>query len=512
VTVDRYATIGGDLGSLSIGDITVNAGKSTSVSIDDSTIAVSGDVESITIGDFNAVIGVSAALSYSPTIDISETIGDVQMGDISITAGKNAFVSYTVNIEAGEGIGDFTVGDVDVVAGASASIEYLWVTAEVTGGLGDVSVGDVSISLGKDSLVSGGFTFSADSIGTMAVGDVTIDLAAGSSLSELYFASYADNDAGNLTAGNIDLTAVDGIVTVAVPGSFGADDIGLHTNGATANLYYTLTSTADATLTVGDITVGLDTLSNVAIAISNTNAGVGNIVIGDLTVTGAVGSVSYTGGAPDAAGSFTLTFTDSGSTTIGDIDYSGYLADAVIDPGSWGVDSGAAHITGSAFDDTITGLANANSISGGAGDDVILALAGNDTLTGGTGVDTLTGGAGNDVFAFDEGDSGVTGATIDVITDFTNVAGNTDKLDFNNGTGVGHFVDELVDGDVAATDLTSFIANANDALNSTIKYYAEAFGGNTYVAVNYGSGDADMVVELQGVATAVLNGGANIQA
>jgi hypothetical protein len=38
-------------------------------------------------------------------------------------------------------------------------------------------------------------------------------------------------------------------------------------------------------------------------------------------------------------------------------------------------------------------------------------------------------------------------------------------------------------------------------LNSTVKYYTETFGGNTYVAVNYGSGDVDGIVELAGGGT-----------
>ena len=52
--------------------------------------------------------------------------------------------------------------------------------------------------------------------------------------------------------------------------------------------------------------------------------------------------------------------------------------------------------SGSAFNDTLTGDANANILSGLDGNDVLNGGGGNDTLTGLTGNDTLSGRAGND--------------------------------------------------------------------------------------------------------------------
>ena len=62
------------------------------------------------------------------------------------------------------------------------------------------------------------------------------------------------------------------------------------------------------------------------------------------------------------------------------------------------------NLSGSNFDDKLTGDSNANTISGGLG---------NDTINGGAGNDTLIGGAGADVFLFNFG----TGK--DTVTDFT---------------------------------------------------------------------------------------------
>ncbi len=68
------------------------------------------------------------------------------------------------------------------------------------------------------------------------------------------------------------------------------------------------------------------------------------------------------------------------------------------DTGSAGRDTliGIEGVIGSAFDDTLTGDANANRLEGGAGNDVLKGGAGADTLLGGAGNDVLNGGVGDD--------------------------------------------------------------------------------------------------------------------
>lgn len=89
--------------------------------------------------------------------------------------------------------------------------------------------------------------------------------------------------------------------------------------------------------------------------------------------------------------------------------------------------SSIENLTGSAFNDTLTGNSNVNVLVGGNG---------NDTLNGRAGSDTLTGGSGNDTFVFDT----ALGATnVDSVTDF-NFANDTIQLDnaiFNAIVGVG---------------------------------------------------------------------------
>jgi hypothetical protein len=68
------------------------------------------------------------------------------------------------------------------------------------------------------------------------------------------------------------------------------------------------------------------------------------------------------------------------------------------------------HLTGSRFNDTLTGNTRANTIRSGGGDDRLSGLAGNDRLTGGRGRDHLYGQAGNDALNgganVDHGDGG----------------------------------------------------------------------------------------------------------
>lgn len=63
--------------------------------------------------------------------------------------------------------------------------------------------------------------------------------------------------------------------------------------------------------------------------------------------------------------------------------------------------SSIENVSGSSFNDTLTGNAGANRLEGGNGADKLNGGNGNDTLLGSYGNDVLTGGAGRDVFVFD---------------------------------------------------------------------------------------------------------------
>ncbi|MCA2709127.1 MAG: calcium-binding protein [Microcystis sp. M015S2] len=105
-------------------------------------------------------------------------------------------------------------------------------------------------------------------------------------------------------------------------------------------------------------------------------------------------------------------------------------------------------ITGSGFNDTLTGGDLADTITGGAGNDsltggngadILTGELGNDTLTGGLGADTLTGGAGNDSLTGGDGADrfvfNSSSEALDTITDF-NVAAGQDIINVS-ATGFG---------------------------------------------------------------------------
>jgi hypothetical protein len=78
------------------------------------------------------------------------------------------------------------------------------------------------------------------------------------------------------------------------------------------------------------------------------------------------------------------------------------------------------NLTGSRFNDQLSGNDAGNLIDGGAGADTLAGGLGNDTLVGGAGQDMLTGGAGNEVFRFNAlADSAAGAATRDTIADFS---------------------------------------------------------------------------------------------
>lgn len=145
---------------------------------------------------------------------------------------------------------------------------------------------------------------------------------------------------------------------------------------------------------------------------------------------------------------------------------------------------------------TLRGTINADTL---IGDD------GADTIEGRAGADTLTGGNRQDTFVFTSGDTGITEAEADTITDF--VSGN-DLLDLAS----------IVDGNIgtyaevngAANNFTAFTTNATASFTgSAIDIYVEYNlngSGNTYLVVDENSsGDVsagDTLIILSGLSGA----------
>ena len=147
--------------------------------------------------------------------------------------------------------------------------------------------------------------------------------------------------------------------------------------------------------------------------------------------------------------------------------------------------TGFENITGSSYDDVLTGDLNVNVLKGGDGEDVLAGKAGNDTLEGGDGADVLIGGAGADILRGGDGvdtasyrDATATvvvnllggansgDAAGDVFTSIENIEGSAfaDTLNGNNDANViigGAGVDAL---DGKGGDDTLLGGAGNDAL------------------------------------------------
>ncbi|WP_354424375.1 DUF5801 repeats-in-toxin domain-containing protein, partial [Mesorhizobium abyssinicae] len=154
--------------------------------------------------------------------------------------------------------------------------------------------------------------------------------------------------------------------------------------------------------------------------------------------TGSVAAVSIHLADDGHASGAPVTFTNPGLGTIGGGDAAGDTLTGI--EGLIG-GSGNDYLFGNAGDNYLAGGLGADTLNGGGGSDTLVGGAGNDTLIGGAGQDTLTGGTGADTFRLENLD------IKDLITDFSGVGGDGDKIDLTalfdtapGGANVGDFV------------------------------------------------------------------------
>jgi Ca2+-binding RTX toxin-like protein len=165
------------------------------------------------------------------------------------------------------------------------------------------------------------------------------------------------------------------------------------------------------------------------------------------------------------------------------------------------------NVTGSAFNDTLTGNTLANTIAGGAGNDVISGGGASDVLAGGAGDDTIDGGLAGDTVTYAGADGPVfvnlglgqaTGADgNDTILNVENVTGSAyaDTL-VGKPTGVNDIIegglgDDLIDGAGGTGDIASY-ANASGAVtvNLVTGSASGADGNDTLANINTVRGSA----------------------
>lgn len=230
---------------------------------------------------------------------------------------------------------------------------------------------------------------------------------------------------------------------------------------------------------------------------------------GDDNLFGGLGNDTLRGGA----GADVLDGHDGKDT----VDYRGSAAGVVVDLSSaTGSASGGdaegdvliaiERVTGSDFDDMLTGANDSNILRGNDGDDMLAGLGGGDILRGGAGADTLLGGGGSDIFEYVAfSDSQLDG--YDVIADLN---ANLDSIKGPSAVaarsivqlGTANSLDEIDIG--LLLDATNFVAEGAAT-------FTHGTGNNvrTFLSLNDGvsgfQASSDAVIEITGFTGSIGN-------
>lgn len=169
--------------------------------------------------------------------------------------------------------------------------------------------------------------------------------------------------------------------------------------------------------------------------------------------------------------------------------------------------SGFERLTGSSYNDSLSGNSGANilrggngndTLSGGIGADTLYGDAGNDQLRGGTGNDILYGGAGQDFFRFDSLLGTSTTPNIDQIKDFV-VADDTIQLENSIFTKFGTTTTGTINAAYFKANTTGLAADSNDYIT-----YETDTGKLCYDADGNGAG-ASVQIALLGINLALTS-------
>jgi hypothetical protein len=460
--VHAFGTAGSLVGNVSIGNASVVADDGAFVVLQNS-IQSSGTLSDVTIGGQSVTLGVSATAHITTDVTASAGIGVVSIGSVSIDAGKpgdrlagDIFINAT---STSSDIASVSVGDVSLKGGAEGGTVSNTFDIHVAGAgtVGDVAVGAVTLQgIGDNAQVrlnitdtgaAGGSGTGSATLGNLTVGNVRLTAQGASAHAQLHVTMSNAAKGGTVTLGDIGVTlgaaqATGQAVTVTADNTLGAVKIGNVSINAASR------GTSDTVMTY-------DFHLNVSAATTAT--------IGNITVSGGDKDSS---GLSDFAGSVMGGVAAVKTITIGGVDYSGFKAGATIDVSNF---AGAASVVGSAFDDVITDNKGTN---------------------------TLTGGAGADTFTFVTTNTGKTGATGDVITDFSEAGG--DRI----ASGAGA-VTAAEYGENTFTDFASFLSGA-DAADKNV--FVGQVGTNLWVAVDSNQDNTvDYTIKLLGVSLAGID-------
>ncbi len=190
---------------------------------------------------------------------------------------------------------------------------------------------------------------------------------------------------------------------------------------------------------------------------------------GNDTIIGGQGNDTLSFETARAAVKVNLAASKSSSLATGDLAQVG--TDTIV--------GGIEAVAGSAFDDRLTGDANANTFYGETGNDTLIGGAGADQLAGGAGNDTISGGAGDDGLQGGDGNDALSGGSGD---DY--LIGNAGSDTLTGGAGN--------DSLIGAGGNDTFLAGADPGNDTFI-----AFGAGSFDTLSYASARAAVKVDMQ---------------
>ena len=465
----------GSIGSLTVGAVDIDFLDNSQVTYDIDAVAGTasdGILGPVSLGD---VAIVADSIDYSVNLYGEMTAG-VTVGDVMLSGDDIDW--FNLFMYAQEEIGDVVVGNIMLDAGTSISVSNNGVFVSATDDIGSVTIGDVMIDAPNAETFNIGVYTGRDLLGDVALGNV--DLTARSGAFLIRADIDVSGDSGDVTVGDVNLVATDGAtaefsITVTATGTDGDVTIGDVSLAATVSATANMADVNFAANSQGDLTVGDISLSAAytgaadAVALAGvvsldvTLVAGGDITVGDISVSGGIVNTAGTG-VMDNLGTFTAWFTAVGAT-IGDVDYSGYVAAAVIDVSAF---DGAENIMAAEGDTDITVNDTTNNVTLGDGDDEV-------------------------IYAADE-QSGTTYAEIDKIINFSS-GDDVINLDFITGTSVAIGA-TVADYDAFLTIAQQVMTNEGDDVVTLTD------GTNTYVGVDSDNDSTlDFAIELTGVTT-----------
>jgi len=534
-TGSGFVSIGAaDQGTYTLGDADVGASIRVVVTYTDGQ----GFSESSTSTGTGAIANINDAPTGGVTITGTATEDEVLTADTSTLADADGLgtLHYQWQRDSGSGFvnvgtdqATYTLGDADVGAVIRVVVYY-------TDGGGTV---ESAISAGTSAIVNVDDAAVArdDAVSTVESAPVSGDLFADNG-------SGADSDpdgpaltiaAVNGSSANVgtQITLASGaLLTVNANGTYTYNPNGRFNDlpGAGSGSVNTATETFTYTLANGNT-------ATVTVTVNGEASTTGDILVGgggnDIQ-TGSAGSDRIVGGAGNdtidgGAGIDTVTYSTAQTGVIVRLNHNDVPNDGY---GGTDIITGVENVTGTAFNDILTGAGGANTLIGGGGYDVLIGLGGNDVLIGGAGTaNELYGGLGDDVYYVSANDTIVelAGEGFDTIYTTRNVflmPDNVERLVFT-GTGdftaVGNAQNNIISGGAGNDQLYGrggydvlIGGDGNDILGGGAGLANELYGGmgdDTYLV------DAnDTVVELSGqgidtVRTTIgsYNLGANIE-